>query len=179
MSQHELGQPGDLADRVRALRAELDDGFARPRDRALPEITELLAIRIGETPFALYLSEIQALLVDRPITRMPTPVRELLGLCSVRGAIAPVYDLAAFVGPEVERKAAPRWLVLARHREPVALAFEGLEGLTLVPTAEIASPAANSGSDSSALVRGVIRPLIRLASVLNAIEQRVRPLREP
>ena len=179
MSQRDLGQGDDLADRMRALRAGLDDGFARPRDHVLPEITELLAIRIGDDPYALYLSEIQALLVDRPITRLPTPVRDLLGLCSVRGAIAPVYDLAAFVGRALEPRAAPRWLVLARHREPVALAFDGLEGQTQVATAAIASPAANSGSDSTVLVRGVVRPLIRLASVLDAIEQRVRPLREP
>lgn len=171
--------------RADVLRAELDTSFARPRELARPEMTELLAIRIGEEPYALRLSEVQALLVDRPIARLPTPVTELIGLCAIRGAIAPVYDLAQLLGRSVRRAQPPRWIVLAQHRELIALAFDALEAQVHVATLDIASPALSShqdgvtDQDSAVQAHGALRPLIRMASVLEAIERRVRPLQEP
>jgi chemotaxis signal transduction protein len=164
--------------RLSALRAELDRGFERPRESVRPHVTELLAIRVGDEPYAVRLSEVQALFADRPLTRLPTPVPELIGLCAIRGAIAPVYDLAPLLGRAVQRAHAPRWLVLAQHRELIALAFDALEAQVHVPTAEIASPAL-SGGESAVQLHGALRPLIRMATVLEAIERRVRPLQEP
>lgn len=168
-----------LSERARQLRAELDASFARPREQARPQLVDLLAIRVGDVPFALRLAETDAVLADRPITRLPSPVSELLGLCAIRGAIAPVYDLAALLGRAVERRHTPRWLVLVKHRELLALAFDALDGQVVVPAAEIAAPAGGAAHDGTVLVQDVLRPLIRIASVLDAIEQRVRPLQEP
>jgi purine-binding chemotaxis protein CheW len=167
------------SDRARQLRAELDASFARPRELVRPAMVDLLAIRVGETPFALRLAETDAVLADRPITRLPSPLSELLGLCAIRGAIVPVYDLAALLGRAVDRRHAPRWLVLMKNRELIALAFDALDGQVVVPAAEIAAPAGDAAHDGTVLVQGVLRPLIRIASVLDAIEQRVRPLQEP
>jgi purine-binding chemotaxis protein CheW len=168
-----------LAARAAQLRAELDASFARPREVTRPLMAELLAIRIGDEPFALRLLETEAVLADRPITRLPSPLSELLGLCAIRGAIAPVYDLAALLGRPLARRHPPRWLVLAKHRELIALAFDALDGQIVVPATQIAAPASDSAHDGTVLVHDVLRPLIRIASVLDTIEQRVRPLQEP
>lgn len=168
-----------LSARAAQLRAELDASFARPREVTRPERVELLAIRIGEDGYALRMSEAQALLADRPITRLPTPVQELIGLCAIRGAIAPVYDLAALLGRRVPRLSPPRWLLLAKHSELIALAFDALDGQLVVPLAEIAAPASGGEHDGTVRVHGELRPLIRIASVLEAIERRLRPLQEP
>jgi purine-binding chemotaxis protein CheW len=174
MSEREV-----LSERARQLRAELDASFARPRELTRPVMVDVLAIRIGDGPFALRLAETDAVLADRPITRLPSPVPELLGLCAIRGAIAPVYDLAALLGRAVTRRHPPRWLVLVKHRELIALAFDVLDGRFVIPATEIAPPAGDATHDGTVLVRDVPRPLIRIASVLDAIEQRVRPLQEP
>jgi chemotaxis signal transduction protein len=168
-----------LTTRAQQLRAELDESFAQPRELARPLMMALLAIRVGDEPFALRLAETDAVLADRPITRLPSPLPELLGLCAIRGAIVPVYDLAALLGRAVSRRHPPRWLVLAKHRELIALAFDALDGQVVMPAAEIAAPAGDAAHDGIVLVQDVLRPLIRIASVLDAIEQRVSPPQEP
>jgi chemotaxis signal transduction protein len=168
-----------LTGRAAALRAELDASFSKPRLVARPALTQLLAIRIGESPYAMRLADSRALVADRPITRLPTPLPELIGLCAVRGAIAPVYDLAAVLGRAITRHRPPRWLLLVQHHELIALAFDGLDGQLAVPTADIAAPQPESEHDGSVQAHGALRPLIRIASVMEAIERRVRPLQEP
>jgi purine-binding chemotaxis protein CheW len=163
-----------VSPRALALAAELDSSFGRPRELTRPAMTELLAIRVGDEPYALRLAEIQALLADRPIARLPTPVRELLGLCAIRGTIVPVYDLAQLLGRTVQREHAPRWLVLAQRSELIALAFDALDAQILVPSDAIASPAGDTDQDSTVLILGALRPLLRVAAVLDAIDQRVR-----
>lgn len=162
--------------RADELRAQLDATFAEPREVVRPAMSALLAIRAGEELRAVQVSELQAVLADRPITRLPTEVAELLGLCAIRGAIVPVYDLAALLGGHVQRRHSPRWIMLAQHRELIALAFDALDAQLVVPASEIAS---SDGGDGAVLVQGVLRPLLRIASVLELIERRVRPLREP
>jgi purine-binding chemotaxis protein CheW len=166
-----------MTERADELRAQLDASFAEPREVVRPAMSALLAIRAGEELRAVQVSELQAVLADRPITRLPTPVAELLGLCAIRGAIVPVYDLAALLGAPVQRRHTPRWIMLAQHRELIALAFDALDAQLIVPAAEIAS--GSSGGDGAVLVQGVLRPLLRIASVLELIERRVRPLGEP
>lgn len=168
-----------MSERADELRAQLDASFAEPREVVRPAMSALLAIRAGEELRAVQVAELHAVLADRPITRLPTPVPELLGLCAIRGAIVPVYDLAALLGGHVQRRHAPRWIMLAQHRELIALAFDALDAQLIVPASEIAAGGNGDGGDGAVLVQGVLRPLLRIASVLELIERRVRPLREP
>jgi chemotaxis signal transduction protein len=165
-----------VTERAAELRAQLDAIFAEPREVVRPVMSTLLAIRAGEELRAVHVSELQAVLADRPITRLPTPVPELLGLCAIRGSIVPVYDLAALLGGHGLRRHAPRWIMLAQHCELIALAFDALDAQLVVPASEVAS---GGGGDGAVLVQGVLRPLLRIASVLERIERRVRPLGEP
>lgn len=169
----------ELAERADELRAQLDASFAAPRELVRPPMSALLAIRAGEELRAVQVSELQAVLADRPIIRLPTAVPELLGLCAIRGSVAPVYDLAALLGAHIHRHHAPRWIMLTQHRELIALAFDALDAQLLVPTSEIASAATGAGVGGAVRVQGVLRPLVRIAAIMEMIERRVRPLREP
>lgn len=177
-----------LLERVGALRRELDRSFAEPKQLERPELASVLAIRAGEGAYALRFDEIRALVADRPITRVPSPVRELLGLCALRGAIVPVYDLARLLGHSgaghngADHDGAPRaarWLVLAQHRELVALAFDALDGQAQVPASELARAPDGASAERAVLVHGALRPLLRMSSVLETIDRLVAPHRSP
>jgi purine-binding chemotaxis protein CheW len=168
-------------DSVRAaaerLRQEFDRAFAQPLGAVEEAWDTLLAIRVREDPFALRLSEIAGLFVDRPVTPIPTPFPDLLGVTGFRGTVIPVFDLGALLG--YPAAAAPRWLTLSAGASPVALAFDGFEGTQrIVDAPEQDIP--RSGSDGAGRhVRGVAhagggrpRPVVDIPSILDAIDHR-------
>jgi purine-binding chemotaxis protein CheW len=77
------------------------------------------------------LDELGGLFVDRPITPLPSPVPQLLGVAGFRGAVVPVYDLAALLGHR--RAGSPRWMVLTSGADAVALAFDSVAGHLRAP----------------------------------------------
>ena len=85
-------------ERVAALRAGFDRGFAEPARPDLIVREGLLAIRVGQQAWAIRLSEIAGLFVDKRITPVPGGHAALLGIAGFRGAILPVYDLAIVLG---------------------------------------------------------------------------------
>src|SRR5260221_4776702 len=102
----------------------------------------MLAVRVRGDAYVIPMTGIRALYADRLVVALPTPLAELLGVATFRGQVAPVYDLAAWLG--YAHRAAPgtvpRWFVLARWRDPTAFAFDGFEGLLLVPPKDVVSP---------------------------------------
>ena len=68
-----------LADRAEALRLAFDRSFAEERRRDTPSNESLLAFDLGAEPYALRLSEIAGIFVDRKITRLPGGATALLG----------------------------------------------------------------------------------------------------
>ena len=94
--------PFDTADTARPaadrLRQEFDRAFAQPLGGVEQTWDTLISIRVREDPFALRLSEIAGLFVDRAVTPMPTPFLDLLGVTGFRGAVIPVFDLGAILG---------------------------------------------------------------------------------
>ena len=123
--------PDTVAGRLLALRRDFDRSFSEPARRHDADHVELLAVRAGDRPYALRLSQTSGLFPDRPVTALPGPVGALLGVAGFGGAIVGVYDLAALLGhPAPER---PRWLVLAAGAPPLAFAFHALDGHVRVP----------------------------------------------
>jgi purine-binding chemotaxis protein CheW len=164
-----------IADRAARLRDAFDRSFAEPRaaDARLGE--DLLAIRIAAEPHALRLSEIAGVFADRRITPLPGGFPALLGIAGFRGAIVPVYDLPALLGHRPG--AALRWLAMAAAA-PVAFAFAVLDGhLRVAPDAIIGH---DDGEHQRRHVRffartaGLVRPIIHLPSVLDAIRGQLR-----
>jgi purine-binding chemotaxis protein CheW len=134
---------------------------------------ELLAIRIGSEPYALRLTELGGVFENRPVIRLPSPLLELRGLCAIRGAIAPVYDLAMLLGYGACQS--PSAIVLSAFGPALALGFDAIEGRLRVPAASIATlDAATWHSPLRQRLQSphTERPIIELRAVTAAIHRR-------
>ena len=163
-----------LADMLRALRADFDDGFAPAPAPAAAAPQAMLAIRVGDDAYALRLDQIAGLHADRRVTALPSALPALLGVSGFRGQIAPVYDLAALLG--YAAAAAPRWLVLVRGAQPLALAFDTFEcHFSVAPERIVPAGAAQSwlcGTVEGEVAGGpAARPLIALPALLDEIRR--------
>lgn len=175
-------------DTALAMRREFDLSFARAPHAETAHLEKLLAIRLGADAYAIRIAEIGGLYVDRPILHLPTPVAGLLGVAGFRGRIAPVYDLAALLGHARQTcQAAPRWLILTRLQEPVALAFDAFDGHFAVAPERIVKAPDNASAPAgggphlrdAVLSDDAVRPIIHLQSLLDNIQRQgdvpVRP----
>jgi chemotaxis signal transduction protein len=150
-----IGTDRTVTGRMERLRDDFDRSFAEPARSHDAEHVELLAIRAGDRPYALGLSQTSGLHPDRPVTPLPGPQPALLGLAGFAGTAVPVYDLAALLGHPVATR--PRWLVLAAGSPPLALAFHDLDGHVRVPAAAVVPEAPVEGR------RGIVSGMVTLA----------------
>jgi chemotaxis signal transduction protein len=159
-----------LAQRAAELRRDFDRGFANPPSVEESAKQDLLAIRLGEQPVALRLSDIAGLFADKKITPVPGAGQFLLGMAGFRGAIAPVYDLQRLLGYPASR--ALRWLVVAAT-VPVAFAFTAFDGRLRIATTAVAPqqqhdlPGLTGGVVKT---DGILRPIVEISRVLKAIQ---------
>jgi chemotaxis signal transduction protein len=166
---------------VDALRAEFDRAFAVAPVVADDTHESVLIVQVGGDPYALRLSQIAALFADKRVTWLPGPVRELLGVVAVRGAILPVYDLSALLG--YAPASAPRWFVTAPvfapdgasagHALHVALAVERFDGHRRIAR-EAFSPSREIDTHTPHVrevvrVDELVRPLVEIPSVVDTI----------
>jgi chemotaxis signal transduction protein len=160
--------------------AELRDAFDRARaipfaSQAGEQMENLLAIRVCGDPYAIRISEISGLANDRKIVVLPSAVPELIGMAGIRGALIPVYSLAALLGYGAE--AAPgRWLALCGAEEPVGLAFSHFENYVMVPRSQVyAGEQKDAAPAQVKYVAGtadVVRAVIRISLIREVIQQR-------
>jgi chemotaxis signal transduction protein len=160
--------------------AELRDAFDRARRLPFPsgevDRTEnLLAIRVAHGPYALRISEIARLEKGRRILAFPTAVPECLGISGIRGALVPVYSLAALLGCGVDTGDA-HWLALCGAEESFALAFGGFEGHLRIPRSDLcaAEPGDTGRTHLSHVIRlaGEVRPVVAVSLIERALEAR-------
>ncbi len=118
----------DLAQRLAELRTAFDQTFTLPAIQPGEDSLDFALIAAGEHCFALRMSELAGVAVNRKIVPVPGNLRGLLGLSTVEGQLVPVFDLAAALGLPTTRTN-PRWLALYRGAELVGLAFEKFHGL--------------------------------------------------
>jgi chemotaxis signal transduction protein len=167
--------PAPIAGSAAALRRLFDEDFAVAAAAKSARLEDLLAIRLGSDPYALRLSEIAGLHVGVKIVAVPSPHAQLLGIVGLRGTMVPIYDLAALL--RYPPAARPRWFILARMSQPVGFAFETFESHLRVPEASSANGpveganAGAAGQHTRGTVRaaGALRPIIRMASVVELI----------
>ena len=135
----------------------------------------VLMIQAGGDSYAVRLAQIAAVFADKRVMWLPGSVRELLGVVAVRGAILPVYDLAALLGYP-PAPATLRWFFTVASA-PVAVAFDRFEGHRRIareaPSAARAAPHAGHVSDVIG-IDGLSMPVIDLLSVVEAIATRSR-----
>lgn len=156
------------------LREQFDRSFSEART-ASPVLHDVLAVQVAGQPYAIRLSEIGGLFVDRPLAPLPASGAAVLGLAGFRGAIVPVFDLGILLGHPTS--AAPRWIVIAA-KAPIGLAFDGFDGHLRVPHDAIAPRlSADPTGHVVDVVRdhGMLRPVIAINMLTAALAQ---PLQE-
>lgn len=164
------------------LRESFDHAFVQAR-APLGETDEgLLAIRIRGEPYVLRLADVDGLFADRRIVPLPTAINALLGVVGFRGQLVPIYDLGQLMGHTAARET-PRWIVLLKSSDPVAIAFDAFDAQLRVPRhlvkgLDALEPPLRSVPQVVAMLAGVVqgepsRPIVHLPAVLESIRQQV------
>jgi purine-binding chemotaxis protein CheW len=169
------GEQADAAHRAQDLREAFDNGFARAPEPVAQDAEKLLAIRIGNDPYAVALAEITGIFVDRKIVPLPGKTIGLLGVAGLRGDILPVYSLAVYLGYSASDDA-PRWLMRTGRDLIVAFAFDAFDGYVQLPRAQISSTQDNAQNGhvcAMALLAEGPRPVISIASIVKKISDRI------
>jgi chemotaxis signal transduction protein len=161
---------------VESIRRAFDESFAVAAAPETAEAHALLRIVVSGDAYALRLPEISELFVDRTITAVPGPLRELLGIAGLRNGIVPIYDLGSLLG-YASRGDTGRWLVVTRNGAELGFAFEELIDYLRVPSQAIS---ASPGQTERAHVREVVRhgeeliPILSLRSLAESLTERTR-----
>jgi len=159
---------------AKTLREAFDESFAHASKTGTSRFEDYLAVRVGGDPHAIHLTEIASLFRDRKVVPIISEAPHLLGIASFRGVMAPVYDLAGLLGYSAAKTF--RWLVMARVPAPIALALDLFEAHLRVPRDSQSPPADDDTGRKhirGAIDTDIVRPIIHIASVLEAITGRV------
>ena len=160
-----------LSGRVEELRRVFDQSFAEPIRAVTRQTIDFISIRFTGDAHAIRMDEIAGLFADVRITPCPGPIAELRGLAGFRGALTPVYDLAALLGYP---PSSARWIVLAKGRT-LALAFDEFDDHFRIEPSALAT---RESSSASRYVREIAQqagqawPVIDIPSVVAAIKTR-------
>ena len=112
---------------VADMRREFDNTFAAPPAGPSEDRESLLTLRVAGEAFAVRTVQVTGVAKRGCIMPIPTRVPGLLGISALRGALIPVYDLAALLGlPAAASKGS--WLILTNRETPVGLLFDDFEG---------------------------------------------------
>lgn len=90
---------------------------------------EVLVFRVGEELFGAHIEGVREIVAPPPVTPVPGAGGRILGVCSVRGRLATVVDLAACLGVARGASGGMRRLLVAESREGELLAFAVAEVL--------------------------------------------------
>lgn len=159
-----------LEDLAAQLRREFDGSFSVASADGGGATVDLLALRLGDKPYAVRLDEIKAVVSGKRLAALPGSPPELLGLAGFRGELVPVYDLGLLLGHEPLRVDSA-CLVLTAALPRLGLAFAELEAyLRVAPEDVIVQTDAELLKDTHGG-----RPILRLAAIRATITERVRP----
>lgn len=172
-----MSGPAPLDERVARLRRSFDEAFAAPAVAATGDVESLLALSIAGHPYAIRISELSGLFVERKVVPLPGSGPECLGLAGIRGALVPVYRLSALLGYRGLDEPS-RWLVLCRADDPVALSFTELGGHLRASRSQlVATEGAAIGPHVGESVRidETLRSVVRISTVLQEIRRKAQP----
>jgi chemotaxis signal transduction protein len=150
------------AGRAAELRRAFDQAFAAPPALAKLETVGLILVRVCADPYALRLTDLSSLVSRRKVAPLPSARPELLGVAGIRGALVSVYGLAALLGYTMAAQECP-WLALSANPDPVALAFEELEGFVRVEVAEV------YGVQASDATRNHVQQVVRVGNTTRGV----------
>jgi purine-binding chemotaxis protein CheW len=166
----------EIAEHASELRRAFDRSFAEAPKNTRAASVDLLLLHIAGDAYAVRLSEVASILADKRVKPLPSPVPELLGVASFRGALVPVYDLRGLLGYAPAETS--RWILLARAdaRTVIGLAFDRFDG-HLRTTHDVVAADGRGGEHVREVVRvgDVATPVLHIQSVVDAISNRARP----
>ena len=148
-----------IEDRAAALRRAFDESFAAAPPPAAPPTEDFLSVRVAGDPYALRLSDVARVSAAPKIVAVPSRRLAVLGVAAVRGALVPMYSLAALLGCDAGR-ASHRWVALAAGDEVVGLAFDGIDGFVR----------ARRGTTGALDGGGATRPIVDVIALVRAIQ---------
>jgi chemotaxis signal transduction protein len=165
-------------DDAAALRAAFDRAFASTATPSDAEGDGFLLARVGGDPYALPLLEIAEVTEAARIVALPSADPAFVGLTSLRGGMVPVFALGVVLGyPAAATPGA--WLARCRHPEGmVGYAFDAVEGFARAIAEAAPGPAAPRGVAAPlrreiVALGGLVRPVVRVAALRAAIQDRV------
>ena len=117
------------------------------------------------------------LATDRKVVAVPSPIRELLGVAGIRGALYPVYSLAALLGYDSDSEGG-RWLALSGADEPFALIFSAFDGYARIPHEQLYAAGQKGRSRAfvthMAKTTDAARAVVSISLIREAIQKRCR-----
>jgi chemotaxis signal transduction protein len=170
-----IGADVHISDRAAELRRAFDNSFVDVQHFESVATEDFLSVNVGGDPYVLRLGEVAGLFADKKVTRLPSGVAELSGVAGFRGAIVPVYDLAALLRYPASQSA--RWMVIAAEA-PIALAFNSFDGhCRFAANAVAVRDGAGTGGHLDKIVRSddFVRPIINIPSIVAAVRA-LRPI---
>jgi len=163
-------------EKLEELKRSFDRSFAEAPRQQVAQVEDLLCIRIAGDRYAVRLSETSGIYVDRKIVGLPSPLPDLLGMAGFRGSVIPVFDLGALLGYDMTGDAG-RWLLLVGTNEIVGLAFQQFDGHLRTTSHDLARQETTEPMRQHVRevvnIQGIIRPIINLDSVVQAVKRRV------
>ena len=165
-----------FGDRARSLREAFDASFAQAPAELDSALVDFLIVTAGADRYALRLAEIASVHAERKVTRVLSPLPELLGLADFRGVLTPIYAVSSLLARPGSEE--PRFLVVARHEQPVGFAFDGLERHLRIAPSELALDDIAEDPFTRGAVRldgGTLR-ILQLTSLVDHLARRLESL---
>ncbi|MBL9037550.1 MAG: chemotaxis protein CheW [Archangium sp.] len=164
-------------ERVDALRRDFDQAFALPITRLADVNERFVTLRVSGMRHAVRVRELSGLSVIRHITTVPRGAPGLLGLVGLRGALVPVYSLAALLNGGAPERVA-RWLLLhGAGANIIGFAASEFDGYAEIPRATVHRLAASEASRSHVKevthAEGHALGVIDLAAVAQVVSQSI------
>ena len=158
-----------LVERATDLRRVFDEAFSAAPRGAPEETLDLLAVRIAGDPYGFDARGLASLAPCPRVVPVPSRRLGLVGLVGIRGTLVPVYSLDVLLGYEPSHSRAP-WLALAGGPDPIALAFDELEGFLRANASDVHDLTSRQYVSATARTQGVTRMVVDTYGLVAALK---------
>ena len=140
--------------------------------------SEFVSFTVAGQAFCLKITQIREIRRWAPVTILPHAPMDVLGVMNLRGAVIPIYDLAARFGlQQTEASERNVVIVVAVHGKPVGLLAESVSEIISINPEEIQETPPVDSRHTMEYIQGIISHddtmvrIINLDAVISAPEQ--------
>jgi purine-binding chemotaxis protein CheW len=127
-----------------------------PAPAAVGERIQLATFYLGDVCLALDIDQIQEIMRDVRITRVPYAPTEVSGVINLRGEVSTVIDLRLVLGlPPAPSALGRRTLIVRSKGESIGLIVDRVADITTIDAAELVPAPPNVGRVDGEFIRGV------------------------